>query len=308
MIVSISARRIFLRAFFVLSAAALLLTSCTTAPVLPEESADPIGLLPQGEDFYLLLRPAQHSALTAAFLSLMVDTDPQGLSVMMERTEVGFFSGRFSETVSGPADEVVLPPLSGLVRGDYPAFFVRSSLRKDKGWEKTDRYVYAGPAGLLMDTAYKNTLLLVSDKDRLEPLQEDVTAGRARINLPVDSAQWWRGGQPALLVYLPEISTLPLPDSLPEIPSGSALEMAFIPEGGRYGLDLTIHFPDSRSAGLWSLGMRFFLAATLGLSDSEEEQAALQTLQLNREESSLHLSGWVMSPEGWGRFIMSLKP
>jgi len=306
LISNISTRRIFLRGFFVLSTAALLLTSCTTSPVLPEESADPIGLLPSAEDYYLLARPAQHPALTAEFLGLMVEVDSTKLNAVMERCESALFSGRFASPESETGISK-LPPLSGLVQGDFPAFFLRSSLRSDKGWEKAKRYVYAGPEGLLCDTAYKDTLLLVSEASRLQPFQEDVRAGQAGINLPEDTAAWWRGGQPALLVYLPDISALPLPNGLPVVPEGSALEMAFLPEDDAYALDLFIHFADSRSARLWSLGMRFFLAGRLGLSPSPEEQAALQTLDLKTEGASLHLSGWTMSSRAWGSFLQSVK-
>ena len=323
-----SARGIFLRAFFILSVVVLLLGSCTTRPVLPEDKADPTILLPSGEDFYLLTRPAEHRELTRDFLQIFIEADPSSLDSALARTDEAVFSGKFTDPdalpVRGTENPVIvleyqsLPPLSGQVRGDFPAFFLRSSLRKEEGWEKAGRYRFEGPGDLLVDTAYRDTLLLGTDMPRLEDLsgmisgektEEPVSSG----HLPSVAVEWWRGGIPALMVYIPVLDTLPLPDGLPAVPEGASMEAVlhetvspdFYPR--LYNLEMVLEFPDSRSARLWSLGVRLFLAARLGLSDVEEEQAALRNISLNTEENVLSLNGWIMSSPAWGRFIGSFR-
>ena len=304
----------FFRALILASAAALLLASCTTRPVLPGGISGPAALLPAEEDYYLLSRPAGHPDLTLEILGLIIEADRDSLASLMGRTEEAFFSGSFDFS---SLKEERLPPLSGYIRGDFPAFFVRSSLRKDKGWEKSGRYVYAGPGGLETDTAYKDTLLLASGKGRLPFLREGMAGDFSRTNLTPELADWWRSGQPALIIYIPDLSGLPLPEGLPAVPASSSLEMAFItgpavspgaPDSSLYSLDLTLRLPDSRSARFWSMGLRFFLAARLGLSDSDEEKTALSLLSLSTSDTVIHLSGWTMSSGAWGSFMQSLRP
>ena len=323
-----SARGIFLRAFFILSAVILLLASCTTRPVLPEDKADPTILLPSGEDFYLLTRPAGHRGLTRDFLQIFVEADPSSLDSALARTDEAVFSGKFTDpdalSVRKTENPVIvledqsLPPLSGQVRGDFPALFLRSSLRKEEGWEKAGRYRFEGPGNLLVDTAYKDTILLGTDTSRLEVLSEMISGEKTAEplssgHLTSEAAEWWRGGIPALMVYIPVLDTLPLPDSLPAVPGGASMEAVlsetvspdFPPR--LYTLEMVLEFPDSRSARLWSLGMRLFLAARLGLSEVEEEQAALRNISLKTDENVLFLNGWVMSSPAWGRFIGSFR-
>ena len=323
-----SARGIFLRVFFILSAVVLLLASCTTRPVLPEEKADPTILLPSGEDFYLLTRPAEHTELTRDFLQIFVEANPSSLDSALARTDEALFSGKFTDPDVHPVrntenpviglEDQSLPPLSGQVRGDFPAFFLRSSLRREEGWEKAGRYRFEGPGDLLVDTAYKDTLLIGTDTSRLEVLSgmisgekkaESILSGQ----LPAESAEWWRGGIPALMVYIPVLKVLPLPEGLPAVPEGASME-AVLSENVNpdfsprlYNLEMVLEFPDSRSARLWSLGVRLFLAARLGLSDVEEEQAALRNISLKTEDNILSLNGWVMSAPAWGRFIGSFR-
>ncbi len=323
-----AARGIFLRAFFSLWAAALFLASCTTRPVLPEDEVDPTVFLPEGEDFYLLTRPAEHRELIRDFVRIFVEADPSSLDSALGRTEEAVFSGKFSDPDAIPVENTdnpifvledqSLPPLSGQVRGDFPAFFLRSSLRGEEGWEKAGRYRFKGPGDLLVDTAFKDTLLIGTDTSRLEILSGKIS-GETRAEsfssgqLPSGSAEWWGGGIPALMVYIPVLNSLPLPDSLPAVPEGASMEAVLTetvsPDFSLrlYNLEMALEFPDSRSARLWSLGVRLFLAARLGLSDVEEEQASLRNISLKTEENVLYLNGWVMSSDTWGRFIGSFR-
>jgi len=304
-----------LRAFFYTLAwslaGALLLASCTTAPVRPEAVADPAAVLPAGEDFYLLARPSEHPVLIAEILREKIPVSPAELYPVLERTREGVFSGVFVPEASG------LPVFSGQVEGDYPAFFVRSSLRNSPDWEKTDRYEYAGPGGMVAGTEFRDTLILAAGEDRLESLDRNLRGGLTGPGSSEDSAvlpeslvEWWRGGQPAAVLYLPDMGLLTLPEGLPSVTEGTVLSLGLTGSGEaeQYSLSAALTFPDSRSLRLWKLGIRIFLAGRLGLSPVAEERAVLSSIEMRSEGNTLHIEEWTMSARGWGRFLSSLNP
>lgn len=288
----------------------LLIASCTTTPAPPEKGADPAGLLPPGEDFYCLVRPSAHEELVRNLLEGFgaLEEGAGGADTAIARTREGVLSGRFPPVLpenvqlASPA-----PPLfSAVASGDFPAFFLRSSLRLKKEWRKSSGYVYEGPGGVRMDTAYRDTLLIAADEGRLAPLRTGMAEGPRRRILPEALTEWWNAGGPALMVYLPDLSALPAAASLPAVPEGTAVDMAFLPRDDAYELDLRVSFAQAGDARLWSLGLRLYLAGKMGLSFAEEERAALKALEMSREEGVLRLRGWTMTPAGWAAFFSSL--
>ncbi len=282
-------------------------SSCTTKPVLPETVTDPAGVLPAGEDWYLLVRPSEHSELISHLATRFVE-QTGSIDSALERTSTAVMSGRFPTSVV-PSDTeegttINLPEFSSSFQGDYPAFWVRNALRKDPSWEKTERAVYQGPSDLLVDTEFRDRILAVKGERRLSDLQKEfLTPAEAR-RLPEDMTDWWNTGAPALLIYLPDLGAYSLPQGLPALPEGTRADLALLEgESGFYELNLSLVFTDARSARLWSLGLRFFLAARLGNSPEPEERQALQELSLTTKESTIRLTGWIMTSEGWGKFL-----
>ncbi len=282
---------------------AILFASCTTRPVMPPEEAGPLARLEGNEDFYLLARPAEHPELAAAVLSNMMDTDPDEMSAALRRTRLSLIAGRFAS--SDAAFE-----FSGILEGEYPAFFVRRALRKSPDWKKQEEKIWKGPDEILADTVFKNTLIAASGDERLDGLQNAV--GKASLGddiLPRDDREWWEGGRPALMLYMPSLEALPVPEGFPSVPEGSSLVMALTDAsiaGDReeaYTLSGDIRFADERSARLWALGLRIYLAARLGRSPHDEERAAMGTVKVKTEASVITLDGWTMSPAAWARFM-----
>ncbi len=299
--------RVGFKLLFIFSFLLLFLGSCTTKPVLPPEDSDPTTILPSGEDWYILTRPSAHPDLIMALAGVWLSDSP-AIKSALTRTETTLLSGSFGKKevidLSQKNSKIVLPDFSACFQGDYPAFFVRNSLRKDDAWRKGEGKTYQGPGGLIVETEFKDLVLAVSGQERLELLQQGVLQPEVENRLPLKLREWWLSGNPALLIYLPSLSDFPLPEGVPAIPGNSQADLALIPaEDGKYALDLSIGFPDSRSARLWSLGLRFYLAARLGNSPVEEERQALGDISLNAEESTIRLTGWVMTPEGWGQFL-----
>ena len=281
----------------------ILLASCTTKPVIPPEEAGPLARLGAGEDFYLLARPAEHPDLASAVLGNMMETDPEEMEAALERTSLSLIAGRFGS--SGAAFE-----FSGILEGDYPAFFVRRAFRKSKDWNKYEEKVWKGPDEILADTIFKDTLIAASEDERLSGLQ---SAMSGTINdddiLPEGDREWWEGGRPALMLYLPSLSVLPMPEGLPAVPENSSLTAVLTDasiSGDReeaYTLSADLRFGDDRSARLWALGLRIYLAARLGRSPHQEERAAMSELSVKVEGSNIALDGWTMSPLAWARFL-----
>ena len=290
----------------------LFISSCTTKPVLPEKNTDPAGVLPAGDDWYLLVRPSGHSELISRLITRFFE-QTGSIDSALERTESAVMSGKFSADSVPDVTEgekgLKLPAFSSSFQGDYPAFWVRNALRKDSAWEKTERAVYRGPGNLVVDTQFRDRFLAVKGDHRLSDLQREFLIPTGARRLPEGIADWWNTGAPALLIYLPDLEAFPLPQGLPALPGGTQADLALLKvESGFYELNLSLTFPDSRSARLWSLGLRFFLAARLGNSPEPEERQAFQELSLKTEESTIRLTGWIMTPEGWARFIDLSQP
>ena len=278
----------------------LILASCTTKPVMPPEEAGPLSRLEAGEDFYLLARPAEHPELASAVLGNMLETDPEEMSVALERTSLSLIAGRFSSPFE----------FSGILEGNYPAFFVRRSLRKSPDWEKQEKKVWMGPDEILTDTIFKDTLIAASADKRLAGLQSAMTGSAVPDEiLSRSDREWWEGGHPALMLYLPSLSALPMPDGLPSVPEDSSLVLGLSDasvsgdRGEAYTLSGDIRFADERSARMWALGLRLYLAARLGRSEHDEERAAMSTVKVKTEGTVISLDGWTMSPFSWARFM-----
>ena len=279
----------------------VLFASCTTRPVMPPDEAGPLSRLAAGEDFYLLARPAEHPALATAVLGNMMDADPVQMQRALERTDLGLIAGRFSSPLE----------FSGILEGDYPAFFVRRSLRKSPDWEKQEEKVWKGPDEILTDTLFKDTLIAASEEERLAGLQQSLTFPSPRDEapaiLPDADRQWWEGGAPAILLHLPSLGALPLPQGLPSVPEDSSLTAglteASAGTGESYTLSADLRFSDERSARMWALALRIYLAARLGRSDREEERAAMRGLQVKADGPVIRLDGWTMSPAAWAVFL-----
>ncbi|MDC7234652.1 MAG: hypothetical protein PQJ58_15580 [Spirochaetales bacterium] len=277
----------------------LLVSSCTTKPVIPPQDADPLAILPDSDDFYLLARPSEHPELSYEILRDLIPVEPSEIYPALERTRNTVISASFGQPLE----------FSGKMEGDYPAFFVRRSLRKSPDWDKSEEKSYKGPNDILADTLYKNTLLAASAAPRLDDLQEAslVYPAEKRV-LNRQDREWWESGTAALMFYLPNLALLPLPEGMPVVPEGSSLLVSMLPlEDGRYSLSGEFRFSDSRATRFWALGLRVFLAGRLGLSESEEERQAMGELSLKTSDSMISLSNWNMSARSWGYFISTFK-
>lgn len=283
------------------------LASCTTKPAIPPEESGPLARMDAGEDFYLLARPAEHPDLAASVLGNMMETDPEEMAAALERTSLTLIAGRFGTSEEGLE-------FSGILEGDYPAFFVRRALRKSKDWERQEEKVWKGPDEILADTIFRDTLIAASRDERLEGLQDAMTgiAGSEDV-LSRSDREWWEGGRPAMMLYLPSLGVLPMPDGLPAVPDNSSLTAVMTDasiagdRGEAYTLSVDLRFGDDRSARLWALGLRIYLAARLGRSPYEEERAAMSTVAVKVEGSSIALDGWSMSPFAWARFLSEFR-
>lgn len=288
-----------IRPFLLLLFIPVLGISCTTKPVMPPQDADPLAVLPDTDDFYLLARPSEHPELSYEILKDLLPVEPAEIYPALERTRHTAISASFGKPLE----------FSGKMEGDFPAFFVRRSLKKSPAWSKDQDKTYKGPDDILADTLYKDTLLAASAPDRLDTLQASA------LNYPADHTllsredrEWWESGSAALLFYLPDLAVFPLPEGLPAVPGGSSLLVSMLPlEDGRYSLSGEFRFADSKNTRFWALGLRIFLAGRLGLSDSPEERQAMSDLNLKIEDSVVILNNWNMSAPGWGNFISTFN-
>ncbi|MBF9017786.1 MULTISPECIES: hypothetical protein [unclassified Oceanispirochaeta] len=273
--------------------------ACTTRPVMPPQDSDPLAVLPSTDDFYLLARPSVHPELSYELLKDILPVDSSEIYPALERTHNTVISARFGKPLE----------FSGMMEGEYPAFFVRRSLKKSPGWSKNEEKTYKGPDGILADTIYKNTLLAASADPRLHVLQS------ALMKFPEDNSvlsaedrEWWESGNAALLFYLPDLAVFPMPEGLPVVPEGSSLLISMIPaDDGRYSLNGEFRFAEAGSTRFWALGLRIFLAGRLGLSESEEERLAMSELNLKIDGATIILDNWNMTAPGWGHFLSTFN-
>ncbi|QEN07003.1 hypothetical protein EXM22_03005 [Oceanispirochaeta crateris] len=276
--------------------------SCTTPPVELPQNTDPLIVLPREDEFYLLVRPSDHSRLSFEILRDLLPLNESEVYPALERTNETILSGMFHSTLQ----------FSAKMSGDFPAYFVRRSLKKSPFWEKVEDKTYRGPGDILADTLYKDIFLAASEEERLRDLQSLQSSDFSDFQgiLNQDDLDWWLSGTPALMLYLPAISAFPLPRGLPSVSEDSSLMFSLIPipeQPGMYTLNGELRFSEARTAKLWALALRFYLGGRLGLSSRQEEQNALASLSLNTEGSVIHLTDWTMSARGWGDFIASFK-
>lgn len=277
----------------------LLGVSCTTKPVIPSQDADPLAVLPSTDDFYLLARPSLHPELSYEILRDLLPVEPSDIYPALERTHNTVISASFGKPLE----------FSGMMEGDYPAFFVRRSLKKADGWSKDENKTFKGPEDILADTLYKDTLLAASADSRLDELQSALTLfPEDNTVLNRNDREWWESGNAAIMFYLPDLGALPLPEGLPVVPEGSSLLISMIPtQDGRYTLNGEFRFAEAKSTRFWALGLRIFIAGRLGLSESEEERLAMSELNLKIEGSNIILNNWNMSARSWGYFISTFN-
>ncbi|MDC7241701.1 MAG: hypothetical protein PQJ50_15210, partial [Spirochaetales bacterium] len=217
----------------------------------------------------------------------------------LERTRTAVVSASFGDSLE----------FSGKMEGDYPAVFVRHSLRRSKDWAKEEDKTYRGPMDILADTMYKNTLLATSGEERLDSLQSDFLNQPEKTVLPKSDLEWWQNGDSAVMFYLPDMSRLPMPAGLPSVPAGSSFAGFLSPvgESEQYRLSGELRFADARNTRMWALGLRLFLAGTLGLSPVAEERQALNEMELKIHDSIIMLDNWKMTPSAWGHFLSVFK-
>jgi len=277
------------------------LAGCSTNPVVQPSDGDPLSVLPGGESFYLLTRPAEHQELIFEILRDLLPLSQTDIYPALGRTSQTRISGTFSKPLR----------FSGFMEGRFPAYFVRRSLNKSPLWQKEEGRVYKGPANILADTLFKNTLLTASGKDRLNTLESILMTGVAEdpVLKPRDR-EWWLSGTPALMLYVPNLSLLPLPQGMPRVPEGSSMVLSLTALSEKkdiYSLSADFHFKEARKARIWNLGLRIFLAGRLGLSANQEERDAMSGLALKNENTDIHLNNWQMSTRGWGTFFSSFS-
>ncbi len=286
---------------FLSAALFCLIISCATKPILLSKDAGPLDRLPPGEDFYLLARPAGHEELNFEILKTLMPLEHGESFRALERTREAALGGKFTSP----------PVFAGLLEGEYPPFFVRRALKRSPDWHKTEGQTWQGPGGILADTLYKNTLIAASLPTSLEVLRQNMNSPvKEGPSLPEAGRLWWEGGIPVLLLYLPRLERLPLPAGLKAIPSGSSALLGLESSPGQpgiYSLRGELRFSDPREARLWALGLRFFLAARLGLSSRGEERKALGQLNIEAEGPVLKITDWSMSPGAWGEFLGSFR-
>ncbi len=278
---------------------ALLLPGCTTTAPVERIDADPLAVLPEDDDFYLLARPSEHPELVLEVLQELMPVEEGQIMPALERTRTAVVSASFGDSLE----------FSGKMEGDYPAVFVRHSLRRSKDWAKEEDKTYRGPMDILADTMYKNTLLATSGEERLDSLQADFLNQPEKTVLPKSDLEWWQSGDSAVMFYLPDMSRLPMPAGLPSVPAGSSFAGFLSPvgESEQYRLSGELRFADARNTRMWALGLRLFLAGTLGLSPVAEERQALNEMELKIHDSIIMLDNWKMTPSAWGHFLSGFK-
>ncbi len=279
----------------------ILIASCATKPIPVRKESGPLARLPRNEGFYLLARPDGHEELNLEILKTLIPLIPGEAYQVLERTHDAVLSGNFTKPLF----------FSVILKGEYPAFFVRRALKKSPDWYKQEGQIWQGPDKILANTLYKNTLIAANAPNALELLSQNMNHPPITDPiLPEVDRLWWEEGGPVLLFYLPRLDGLPLPQGLRTIPPGSSALMSLEPfpdQPGRYSLHGELRFSVPREVRLWALGLRFYLAARLGLSPHAEERAALKRLNIEQEGSVLKITNWSMSPKAWAGFLASFS-
>ena len=277
----------------------LLLSGCTTTAPLQKENADPLAVLPEDDDFYILARPSEHPELVLEVLQELMPVEEGQMMPALSRTHTAVVSASFSDPIV----------FSGKMEGDYPAVFVRHSLRRSKAWTREEDKTYRGPMNIFADTLYKNTLLAATGEGRLENLQDDFLAQTEKSILSPEDLQWWQSGGSAVMFYLPDLGRIPMPSGLPSVPADTVFKATLDPVAGsdKYNLSGELTFADARNTRMWALGLRIFLAGTLGLSPVEEERFVLNEMEMKMEGAGITLDNWKMTPSSWGHFLSGFK-
>ncbi len=266
------------------------LGSCVT-PYPYGRGENPLGFLPSGESLYLLVRPRGHRNLVTPLLEPIT----------------GFWEASDLERGVRKTEEMALSlaggqpwAFSAKLAGTYPDFIIRRGFRKVASWKDMGGgATFGAPNGLVVDTRYRNTLLIGSSPVRVAALAEGRNRGPL---LPEEFQGFWGDKGTAFVLYSPQITSLSLSFPGPVNLLQGSVVLGMRKEGRNYTLSARIGFPDGRALRLANLALRAYMASLLS-SDLD----TLKAISTVIEGDSLYLHNWSMPLESWIGLLAKVK-